>query len=166
METKRKKGREKVGKRLLVLAEETGEILREEIVDREHCITVTKKKKKEYSEMGDRFTKMMDRSEDLLFKLREHYGTYYAACVLSGHLEYNSNLIVRRNGGKYTIGDLANDMGISRQQASKHFERLIEVEAVKVVPIRRKRMYAMNPFYFFNGDKCPKYIKKVFGDNL
>lgn len=63
---------------------------------------------------------------------------------------------------KYKGTDLAKDLGITRQCASLHLQKLKKVNAIAEIKTANGIFWAINPRYYISGDKIPKAIYKLF----
>ena len=152
---------------LLLIEERTGE-LKEKIREGESYNVRSRKQTmldKNYSPRQKvfygRFIKVMLREDELEDYFRNSLRTYYILNKLKNKAEFNSNLI-KKNGKKYTITEMANDFGISRQMMHRYINKLRQCNLVADVLIGNEKYLVINPKYFLNGDELPENIIKLF----
>lgn len=100
-----------------------------------------------------RFVKMMDGAKEAREKLMDKPATFLALHVLAEHLGYNTGIIVREDGGRYRVNDLAEDMKTSRQTAGKHIAILEKEGILKKVKTKSGIFLAIDPYYYANGER-------------
>ena len=108
-----------------------------------------------------KFTKVMDRNEEVIEKLGKNYGAYVALHHLVKYLVPNYN-VVMKNGKKYKLIDLANAMGISRQMAGKYIGQLKEINVLSEIETNKGICYAINPSYYLRGETANERVIKLF----
>ena len=108
-----------------------------------------------------KFTKVMDRNEEIIEKLGKNYGAYVALHHLVKYLVPNYN-VVMKNGKKYKLIDLANAMGISRQMAGKYIAQLKEIHVLSEIETNKGICYAINPNYYLRGETANERVIKLF----
>lgn len=112
-----------------------------------------------------RFLKVMEKEEEILDYFSEAPMTYLVLNKLKHYLEYNSNFI-KKNGKRYNIQDMAQDLNISRQMMRIHINRLKDIKLLIEVKDKNGTFLAMNPYYIFKGNEIPKKIIDLFPENL
>ena len=111
-----------------------------------------------------RFIKVMEtEKKEVALRFTESPATYLALHILRGNLQMNTNLVVKENGKKYRIVDLANEMNITRQSAGVHFKKLQEANLIAEIEVRGKGKYwVINPNYYLVGEGVPLEVWKLF----
>lgn len=108
------------------------------------------------------FIKVMKDEQKVVKKLIDYPATYLALNLMKGHLEYNTNLLVKNDGSKYKGVDLAEEMNITRQSAMLHFKRLKQHNLIAEVEMKRGKYWAINPCYYLYGDSVLEKVLKAF----
>lgn len=159
------------GQRLGIVDLETGEIEYEKKDGEKICIRSEKQVEndKYFSPMTTlnawkQFVKVMDIEEEVLEICKEHTASYYALNIMKRYIKFNSGILVKKKK-KYKIVDLADDMGITRQMASLHFNFLKENNLIAEVPTTKGMYWAINPNYYFRGEEVPEALVKIFENN-
>lgn len=156
------------GQRLLVITEECGEVLFK--INQNEKITIRSELQQQndkiYAQMVNfkkgRFIKVMIEEKEVVDKLKDFPATYLALNIMKRYIVYNYNVLMKNNK-KYKIVDLAEDMGISRQMASRHIQRLKELNIIQEVETANKgKLFAINPNYYFAGTQLPQPIVDAF----
>lgn len=126
---------------------------------------VQSKNDKYYSphiEIKGRFTRLMDLNIDkIIEKLRD---TPSAALVLLNmvkYLQYNTNQLIK-DGDKYSCNDLAAEMGITKQMASRHLQTLKKANILSEIRTKYGIRYVINPYVLNNGTEFPKAVLDLF----
>ena len=110
-----------------------------------------------------RFIKVMLHDDALEDYFKDSLKVYYVINKLKNRAEFNSNLI-KKNGKKYTITEMAKDFGVSRQMMHRYINKLRESNLIADILINNEKFLAINPKYFLNGDELPEKIIKLFED--
>jgi DNA-binding transcriptional regulator GbsR (MarR family) len=106
----------------------------------------------------------MDKEQEILEKLKKYPSTYMALRIMTKYLQPNNLLI--KDGGKFKLKDLKDEMEISRQMASIHLNRLVELNIVAEVPTNRGNYWALNPDYYCRSEEIPKLVYDTFHKKL
>lgn len=113
-------------------------------------------------EIKGRFKKLMDLNIDkIVNSLKEKPAALIVLLKLSKHLEYNTNLLVK-NGERYSCNDLAAEMDITKQMASRHIQTLRKANIVNEIKTKYGMRYVINPYVLNNGTQFPKAILDLF----
>lgn len=107
------------------------------------------------------YVKAFPKEIELVKSLQNCPATFFALCILKLHLQKGTNLVMKGNK-KYKGTDLAKDLGITRQCASLHLQKLKKVNAIAEIKTANGIFWAINPRYYISGDKIPKEIYKLF----
>lgn len=155
-----------LGQTLLVIGEQDGEILFK--VGKNESINIRNKKQtnsdKYYSanvKIKGRFVKVMWEEREVVDMLIKYPSTYMALAVMKRYLVTNYNVLLK-NGKKYKCSDLAKDLGVSRQSASTHINKLKELNILGEVETTKGKLYCINPYYYIVGEEVPQNILNVF----
>ena len=151
---------------LLVVGEEDGEVLFK--VGKNESISIRNERQtnsdKYYSPsvvIKGRFIKVMWEEKEVVDMLIAYPSTYLALAVMKRYLVSNCNVLLK-NGKKYKCVDLAEDLGITRQSASTHINRLKELNILGEVETVKGVLYCINPNYYIVGEKVPQNVLDVF----
>lgn len=104
---------------------------------------------------------LMNNSKDVIDKLSNSHTAFYALIILCKYLLADYNLLVK-DGRKFKIMDLADEMGIVRQRASDYMKRLKNENLVCEIETSTGKYWAVNPYYFCNGSGCDERVIKAF----
>ena len=108
------------------------------------------------------FKKMISENlDDVLNRLKDSHTAFYALIILCKYLLTDYNLLVK-DGRKFKIMDLADEMGIVRQRASDYMKRLKNENLVCEIETSMGKYWAVNPYYFCNGSGCDERVVKAF----
>lgn len=115
-----------------------------------------------------RFIKVMEaEKKEVALRFTDSPATYLALNILRGNLQINTNLVVKENGKKYRIVDLADEMNITRQSASVHFKKLQDANLIAEIEVRGKGKYwVVNPNYYLVGEGVPLEVWKLFDKKI
>lgn len=158
----------KTGQRLLVVTENDGEILFS--IEEGQSINVRSNAQAEndrhYSpktkvNLRGRFTKVMESEKSIVDRFVDCPAVYMALSIMRRYIVPNYNVLMK-NGKKYKYVDLAEDMRITRQMASKYVARLKQENIVAEVQTNKGKLLAINPMYYCKGDEVPQAIIDVF----
>ena len=154
------------GQRLIVVTEEDGEILFK--VNQNESFTIKSEKQlkrdKLFAQMVSvkgRFIKSMDKEKEIVDLLLDSPSTYMAISIMKRYIITNYNVLIK-DGIKYRVQDLANDMKISRQMASSHIKKLKDINVLGEIETDRGRLLCVNPRYYCRGEEIPKSVYEVF----
>ena len=111
-----------------------------------------------------RFIKVMSKEIDVINCLKNSPMTYLLINHLKHYAEYNSNLI-KKNGKKYKLCEIAQDIGLTRQMVRIHINRLKKLNLLAELELKGKFL-VINPYFYFNGTEIPKNILNLFSDKL
>lgn len=159
----------KAERNLLLIEETTGEL--KERIRRGESYNVRSRKQtlldENYSPRQKvfygRFIKVMLREDALEDYFKDSLKVYYIINKLKNRAEFNSNLI-KKNGKKYTITEMAKDFGVSRQMMHRYINKLRESNLIADILINNEKFLVINPKYFLNGDELSEKIIKLFED--
>ena len=104
---------------------------------------------------------MKDKRNELVEKFRECPMTFLVLFKLLDYLDYETNILIK-NGKPFRISDLAKDFGVSRQSASSHIHKLLEMNMLAELKTDRRKFLVVNPNYYLEGKKVPIEIIKLF----
>lgn len=108
-----------------------------------------------------KFIKVMVDERDIAKKLRESPTTYVILGIIKSYLVPNQNYLMK-DGEKYKPIDLAREIGISAQAASRHFKILEKANLISEYEIKRGKVWAMNPNYYLSGATVPQRVLDLF----
>lgn len=153
----------------------TGEIVHE-LRDDETWRTISKKEKRRnkfYSpnikiNQNKEFAKcMLDKLEVLTKEFNKKSGAFLALNVMVLHICPEDNCIKLDNKKiRYKLKDLADEMKISRQQASTYMKQLKGLNVVQEIEMYDGMFYAINPEYYCRSTEVPERILKAFDRSL
>lgn len=111
-----------------------------------------------------RFIKVMEaEKKEVALKFIGKPATYLAFHIMSMNVQMNTNLVVKENGKKYRIVDLAKEMGITRQSASVHIKKLQEANLIAEMEVKGKGNYwVVNPNYCLASSEIPESVYRIF----
>lgn len=111
-----------------------------------------------------RFIKIMEaEKKEVALKFTGKPATYLAFHIMSMNVQMNTNLVVREDGKKYRIVDLAKEMGITRQSASVHIKKLQEANLIAEMEVKGKGNYwVVNPNYCLASSEIPENVYRIF----
>ena len=113
-------------------------------------------------EIKGRFKKIMDLNIDKIVNtLKDNPSALVVLLRMAKYLEYNTNLLVK-NGERYSCNDLAEEMGISKQMASRHIQTLKRANILNEVKTKYGMRYVINPYVLNNGTTFPENIVTLF----
>lgn len=157
------------GQRLYVVTENDGEIIY--TINKDEKITVRSaaqaKQDKYYSpkvQVSGVFVKVMKNEKKLIELLKGSASTYAAVNIMKHYLVSNYNVLLK-DGRKYKATDLAEDMGISRQMATIHINKLKSLNVLGMIETDKGKLYCLNPQYYFKGTEVPKSVLDLFDKN-
>ena len=107
------------------------------------------------------FVKTMDIESRFLESCKDDPQLYYAANIMKKYLKPNYNLLVK-NGKKFKIQDLAEELGVVRQTASTYIKRLKDMNIVAEINTSMGKLYALNPNIYCRGEEVPEMVLKAF----
>ena len=67
-----------------------------------------------------------------------------------------------KNGKKFKIQDLAEELGVVRQTASTYIKRLKDMNIVAEINTSMGKLYALNPNIYCRGEEVPEMVLKAF----
>lgn len=128
------------------------------------CETTEKKvffkDKKIKLENGNYIT--ITKSEKKLIELLKGSSSTYAAVnIMKHYLVSNYNVLIK-DGRKYKATDLAEDMGITRQMATIHINKLKALNVLGMIETDKGKLYCLNPQYYFKGTEVPQSVLDIF----
>ena len=98
----------------------------------------------------------------LIDKYRSKPSVYLAYCKMKKYLVPNYNVLLK-NGKRYKVADLAEDLQVSRQMASLYVRDLKNDNVICEIETHNKGfLFAINPWYACNGEKCDELVVKAF----
>ena len=157
------------GSRLLVVVEETGETI--DIIDKGEGYNVRSAeqvnhdqdfKVKKFVSIRGKFVKMMEEEQELIDRYLKKPSVYLAYCKMKKYLVPNYNVLLK-NGKRYKVADLAEDLQVSRQMASLYVRDLKNDNVICEIETHNKGfLFAINPWYACNGEKCDELVVKAF----
>ena len=155
--------------------EETGEKIYG-LKDGEEARVYTKKERKVHKfysppikiNQNKEFAKcMLDKLEILTKEFNKKSGAFLALNVMVLHICPEDNCIKLDNKKiRYKLKDLANEMKISRQQASTYMKQLKDLNVVQEIEMYDGMFYAINPEYYCRSSEVPERILKAFDRSL
>ena len=107
------------------------------------------------------FVKVMDREQFILEQLKDDPSVYLAINLMRKYLVPRQNVLLK-NGKKFKTVDLANEMGISRQWATRHIRKLKELNVLAEIQTNKGRLLVMNPNYYHRGEDVEKRVYDLF----
>lgn len=159
------------GQRLFIVTEQDGEVLFK--VENGESVNVRSvaqtKNDRFYSpkskiNIRGKFIKVMDREKEVVDMFIKSPTTYLALNVMKRYIVANSNVLLK-GGKKYKCIDLAEDLGITRQMASIHINKLKECNLIAEIETNKGKLLAINPYYYFRGDEVPDNIAELFSQS-
>lgn len=156
------------GQRLLVVTEEDGEVLFG--IKPGESLNIRTEKQTENDkffalnikvQITGNFIKNMDKERELIDALREYPSTYMALNIMKQYLVKDYNVLLKENK-KYKIVDLARDMGITRQGAAAHINKLKELDVVAEIDTNKGKLFCINPYYYYRGKHVSKAVVDLF----
>ncbi|NCD07321.1 MAG: HTH domain-containing protein [Spirochaetia bacterium] len=158
------------GQKLLIITENDGEILFS--VEKGETLNIRSVRQtnndKFYSPMieinkGKRFIKtMVIEEKNVIKKLKDFPSVYMALNIMKEYLVKNYNVLLKADGKKYKINDLAEEIGVSRQMASRYIKKLKELNIVAEIDTNKGKVLAINPSIYFNGSEIPQRVYDIF----
>ena len=116
-------------------------------------------------EIKGRFKKLMDLNIDkIVDTLKEKPAAVIVLLKMAKHLEYNTNSLIK-NGERYSCNDLAAEMGITKQMASRHIQTLKKANIVNEIKTKYGMRYVVNPYILNNGTQFPKAVLNLFSQD-
>ena len=111
--------------------------------------------------ISKKFVKVMLDESGMAKKFLCSPTTYVILNVIKRYLVPNQNYLMK-DGKKYKPIDLAREIGISAQAASRHFKILEKANLISEYEIKSGKVWAMNPNYYLSGATVPKRIVDLF----
>ena len=108
-----------------------------------------------------KFVKVMVDEKDVAKMLVGNPTTYVVLGIIKSYLIPNQNYLMK-DGKKYKPIDLAREIGISAQAASRHFKILEKANLISECEIRGGKVWTMNPNYYLSGATVPKRVLDLF----
>lgn len=108
-----------------------------------------------------KFTKMMHDMSGLAVKFTSNPMTLLALIVMAKYLVPNQN-VLKKDGKKYKIVDLAKELGVSAQACGVHFKILKQANLIAEYKSKNGNVWAINPNFCMAGQTVPKNILKLF----
>lgn len=110
---------------------------------------------------------MLDKLEVLTKEFNKKSGAFLALNVMVLHICPEDNCIKLDNKKiRYKLKDLADEMKISRQQASTYMKQLKDLNVVQEIEMYDGMFYAINPEYYCRSSEVPERILKAFDRSL
>lgn len=154
------------GQRLHIVTENDGEIIF--TINKDEKITVRSalqtSRDKYYSpkvKLTGVFIKAMNNEKKLIELLKGNSSTYMAVNIMKHYLVSNYNVLIKE-GRKYKATDLAEDMGITRQMATIHINKLKSLNVLGMIDTDKGKLYCLNPHYYFKGTEVPQSVLDIF----
>lgn len=154
------------GQRLHIVTENDGEIIF--TINKDEKITVRSalqaSRDKYYSpkvKLTGVFIKAMNNEKKLIELLKGNSSTYMAVNIMKHYLVSNYNVLIK-DGRKYKATDLAEDMGITRQMATIHINKLKSLNVLGMIDTDKGKLYCLNPHYYFKGTEVPQSVLDIF----
>lgn len=111
-----------------------------------------------------KFVKCMEKEQEVIELLKDHMDTYYALNIMKHFLVKEYNVLVKADDTKFTVVDLAEVLGVTRQSANTHMKLLKELNIVKKIKtVEYGTVFAINPDYYMNGGYAKKEVYDLFG---
>ena len=107
------------------------------------------------------FIKSMNNEKKLIELLKGNSSTYMAVNIMKHYLVSNYNVLIK-DGRKYKATDLAEDMGITRQMATIHINKLKSLNVLGMIDTDKGKLYCLNPHYYFKGTEVPQSVLDIF----
>lgn len=107
---------------------------------------------------------MLVNERDIIEELMQYPKTYVAWGILRLHISIDNRIVKYTSKGeeRYRIVDLAEEMGISRQAALMHINKLKELNAIVEAVIDNKKYFVANPYCCQKNSTVPKKIIDLF----
>lgn len=154
------------GQRLHIVTENDGEIIF--TINKDEKFTVRSalqtQRDKYYSpkvQVKGVFIKVMKSEKKLIELLKGSSSTYAAVNIMKHYLVSNYNVLIK-DGRKYKATDLAEDMGITRQMATIHINKLKALNVLGMIETDKGKLYCLNPQYYFKGTEVPQSVLDIF----
>lgn len=158
------------GQDLYIITEQDGEILFKISGGEKFTIrsVAQTKRDKYYSpkvKLKGRFIKTMDKEKELTELLLDSPSTYLAINIMKRYIVTNYNVLIK-DGLRYGVQDLADDMKISRQMASNHISKLKKLNVLNEIKTDRGKLFVINPYYYFRGEEIPQRVLDLFDKKI
>ena len=108
-----------------------------------------------------KFVKVMVDEKNIAKMLIGCPTTYVVLGIIKSYLVPNQNYLMK-DGKKYKPIDLAREIGISAQAASRHFKILEKANLISECEIRSGKVWTMNPYYYMAGITVPKRVVNLY----
>lgn len=96
----------------------------------------------------ERFLKLITANlSKLLKETRKSQSTFFAFSVMIPYIRKNSNYLVKSDDTYFTIKDLADEMGVSRQMAYLHIKKLKSLNVIAEKQTKQGKVLVVNPYY-------------------
>lgn len=144
-----------------------GEVLlkvrsQESIIVRSRLQTINDRHIVPARKMEGGFIKIMkNKRNELVEKFRDCPMTFLILFKLLDYLDYETNILIK-NGKPFRISDLAKEFGVTRQSASAHIHKLLQLNVLAELKTNRCKFLVVNPNYYLEGKKIPLEIMKLF----
>ena len=99
--------------------------------------------------------------KDIAKMLMGNPTTYVVLGIIKSYLVPNQNYLMK-DGKKYKPIDLAREIGISAQAASRHFKILEKANLISEYEIKIGKVWTMNPYYYMAGTTVPKRVVDLY----
>ena len=103
----------------------------------------------------------MDKEQEILEKLKDDPSAYLAIAIMKKYLVPRQNVLLK-DGKKYKTIDLADEMGITRQWASRHIKKLKKLNVLSEVETNKGILLVMNPDFYHRGEDVDKRVYDLF----
>lgn len=111
--------------------------------------------------ISKKFIKVMVDEKEIAKMLMGNPTTYAVLGIIKSCLVPNQNYLMK-DGRKYKPIDLAREIGISAQAASRHFKILEKANLISEYKVKNGKVWVVNPNYYLSGATVPKRILDLF----